>query len=51
MTAAPEPAPDNTRASASVPADDAAGRLLAALLATAGVTEPAPEPALAEPAR
>jgi hypothetical protein len=51
MTAAPEPAPDHTRAPAAVPTDDAAGRLLAALLAAAAVTEPAPEPALAEPAR
>jgi hypothetical protein len=31
-----------------VPDDDAAGRLLAAMLAAAGVTQPVAEPALAE---
>ena len=49
MTTAPEPAaPNHTRAPVAVPADDAAGRLLAALLTAAGLGEPAPEPILAE---
>jgi hypothetical protein len=48
MPTAPEPAPDHTRAPDPVPADDAPGRLLAAMLATAGLAKPAPEPALAE---
>lgn len=49
MTTAPEPAaPDHTRAPVAVPADDAAGKLLAALLSAAGLGEPAPEPALAK---
>lgn len=47
MTTAPEPTPDHTR----VPDDDAAGRLLAAMLATAGLSAQAAEPALAQPAR
>ncbi len=50
MTAASEPAPDHIRAPAPVPAADAAGRLLAALLAAAGVTEAEQQPAVAEPA-
>jgi hypothetical protein len=48
MTIAPEPDPDHPRVADPVPADDAAGRLLAAMLAAAGVSEPAAEPALAE---
>jgi hypothetical protein len=48
MTIAPEPDSDHTRAPVPVPADDAAGRLLMALLATAGLAEPAAEPALAD---
>jgi hypothetical protein len=51
MTIAPEPAPDTSRASVQVPADDAAGRLLAALLAAAGLAERTTERALAETAR
>jgi hypothetical protein len=46
MTTAPEPAPEHTRAPMPVPADDPAGRLLAALLATAGLAEQLPEPAV-----
>jgi hypothetical protein len=45
---APEPHSDHTTARAPVPADDAAGRLLVALLATAGLAQPAAEPALAK---
>jgi hypothetical protein len=47
MTTEPA-APDHTRASAAIPAADAAGRLLAALLSAAGLAEPAVDPALAE---
>ena len=50
MPTAPQPDFDHTRVTASGPADDAAGRLLAALLATAGLTEDTGEPALSEPA-
>jgi hypothetical protein len=48
MTTAPEPDSDHSRAPASVPADDAAGRLLAALLSTAGLADQATEPALVD---
>jgi hypothetical protein len=48
MTIAPEPDPDNRRAPLTVAADDAAGQLLAAMLAAAGLAEPAPAPALAD---
>jgi hypothetical protein len=49
MTTAPEPAPDHSRAPLLVPTDDAAGRLLAALLTAAELApEPAAEPVLAE---
>jgi hypothetical protein len=50
MPTAPETDSDHTRATVSVPADDAAGRLLAALLATGGLTEQPAEPALTESA-
>jgi hypothetical protein len=53
MPTAPETDPDHTRAPVPVPADDAAGRLLVAMLATAGLAEPtdAERPALAESVR
>lgn len=51
MPTAPETDSDHTRATVSVPADDAAGRLLAALLATSGLAEQTPEPAVTESAR
>lgn len=52
MTPAPEPDSDHTRVPVSAPADDAAGRLLVALLATAGLAEQGSEPAaLAEVVR
>jgi hypothetical protein len=50
MTIAHEPDSDRRRAPLGTAADDAAGRLLAAMLAAAGLTRPAPEPALAEAA-
>ncbi len=50
MPTAPEPEPDHTPkpAALAVADDDAAGRLLAAMLAAAGVTQPVAEPSLAE---
>jgi hypothetical protein len=48
MTIAPEPDPDLRRAPPAVPAADAAGQLLAAMLAVAGLAEPAAQAALAE---
>ena len=50
MPIAPEhdPDPGHPRPPLAVAADDAAGQLLAAMLAASGLTEPAAEPALAE---
>ena len=50
MPIAPEhdPDPGHPRPPLAVAADDAAGHLLAAMLAASGLTEPAAEPALAE---
>ena len=49
MTLAHEPDSDHRRAPLGA-ADDAAGHLLAAMLAAAGLIRPAPEPVLAEAA-
>ncbi len=43
-----DPDPGHPRPPLAVAADDAAGQLLAAMLAAAGLTEPAAEPVLAE---
>jgi hypothetical protein len=48
MPTAPEPESQTSRAPMAVGTDDAAGQLLAAMLAAAGVTRPVAEPALAE---
>ena len=50
MPIAPEPdsTPGHPRPPLEVPAGDAAGHLLAAMLAASGLTEPAAGPALAE---
>ena len=51
MPTAPETDSDHTRMTVSVPADDAAGRLLAALLATGGLIEQPADPVPTESAR